>query len=655
MKHRNVFTFLATAILFSLFSCNKQAPVQKTDIKIDGSSKGRIFEGIGGVSAGASSRLLVDYPEPQRSQILDYLFKPNYGASLQHLKVEVGGDTNSTDGAEPSHMHTRTDENYDRGYEWWLMSEAKQRNPKIMLDALPWGAPGWIGNGKYYSQDMANYIVKFIQGAKKHHNLDIEFVGIWNETNYDTNYIKMLKKTLEANGLQTKIVAADLYENQWKITDDFKLDPILKQDVYAIAVHYARVKGNFYVTGGALESGKPLWSSEDQPFDETGVILQRDWKPGARIWAKVLNTNYIDGKVTKTETWSPVTSYYDNLAAPNSGLMYANTPWSGYYNVQSASWVTAHTTQFAQPGWQYLDNACGYLKGQGSYVTLKAPDSNDYSVVVETVDAVQSQEAAFSVAGGLSTGVIHVWQTNASKSFEKLSDIMPQNGSFSISLEPDSIYSLTTTTGQGKGAATPPAQASFPFPYSDDFKSTPVGKSPKYFADQDGAFEVAGCTGRPGQCLRQVVRQRPIAWGGISPEPLTFLGNADWTDYEVSTSAMLEEPGNIALAGRIDSADWFQDGKARWPSGYVLTVQQDGSWELDNAKFKTPTAKLASGKVAFSLKTWHRLALAFRASTIEASIDGARVASLSDDTHKKGMAGVGAGWNLAQFADFAVK
>ncbi|MGA2072110.1 MAG: galactosylceramidase [Terriglobia bacterium] len=655
MRHRNIFMILALAIFLPLFSCNKQSPVQKPEIKIDGSSNGRIFEGIGGVSAGASSRLLIDYPEPQRSQILDYLFKPNYGASLQHLKVEVGGDTNSTDGSEPSHMHTRNDENYERGYEGWLMSEAKKRNPKIMLDALPWGAPGWIGNGKYYSQDMANYLVKFIQGAKKHHGLDIEYVGIWNETNYDTNYIKMLKKTLVANGLETMIVAADLYENQWKITDDFKLDPSLKEDVYAIAVHYARVKGNFYVTGGALESGKPLWSSEDQPFDETGVILERDWKPGARIWAKVLNTNYIDGKVTKTETWSPVTSYYDNLAAPNSGLMYANTPWSGYYNVQSAIWVTAHTTQFAQPGWQYLDSACGYLKGQGSYVTLKAPASNDYSVIVETIDATEPQEVAFSVAGGLSTGTLHVWQTNASKSFEKLSDITLQNGSFSITLEPDSIYSLTTTTGQGKGTATPPAQASFPFPYSDDFKSTPLGKTPKYLADQDGAFEVAPCTGRPSQCLRQVVRQRPIAWGGISPDPLTFLGSADWTDYEVSTTAMLEEPGDIALAGRIDSADWFQDGKARWPSGYVLKVQQDGSWELDNSKFKTPTAKLAAGKVAFSLRTWHHLALAFRGSTIEASIDGARVASLSDETHKKGMAGIGTGWNNAQFADFAVK
>lgn len=37
------------------------------------------------------------------------------------------------DGTEPSHMHYENDENYFRGYEWWLMKEAKKRNPNIKL------------------------------------------------------------------------------------------------------------------------------------------------------------------------------------------------------------------------------------------------------------------------------------------------------------------------------------------------------------------------------------------------------------------------------------------------------------------------------------------------------------------------------------------
>ena len=107
------------AIVCVLFAgCKGPAPRAASKlVTIDGHSGGHIFDGIGAVSAGASSRLLIDYPEPQRSQILDYLFKPNYGAALQHLKVEIGADVNSTDGSEPSCAHTPTNWNFTCGYE----------------------------------------------------------------------------------------------------------------------------------------------------------------------------------------------------------------------------------------------------------------------------------------------------------------------------------------------------------------------------------------------------------------------------------------------------------------------------------------------------------------------------------------------------------
>src|SRR5450755_3186098 len=146
-----------------LLVASLMAFAQQTSVVLDGKSKGRVFDGLGAASAGASSRLLIDYPEPQRSQILDYLFKPGYGAALQHLKVEVGGDINSTDGSEPSHMRTREDRDYTRGYEWWLMVEAHKRNPNIILDILPWGAPNWVqGKNKLYTPDMAEYMADFI-------------------------------------------------------------------------------------------------------------------------------------------------------------------------------------------------------------------------------------------------------------------------------------------------------------------------------------------------------------------------------------------------------------------------------------------------------------------------------------------------------------
>src|SRR5581483_10888912 len=438
-----------------------EAQTPQKEIVLDGASQGLVFDGIGAVSAGASSRLLIDYPEPQRGQILDYLFKPNYGAALQHLKVEIGADVNSTDGSEPSSMRSRNDHSYTRGYEWWLMQEARKRNPKIILDTLAWGAPGWVGGGDFYSDDMANYVADFIEGARKTYGLDIAYTGIWNEKHFSSaEYVKTLRQTLDAHHLKTQIVCCDEYPSrnadQWAILGAIEKDAVLKDAVAVVTVHYPRVDGKMTTPANAVTFGKALWSSEDQPASSASFIHSRVWKVGGRELAQLYNENYLKGHFTKTEIWSPITSYYDILAAPNSGLMYANTPWSGHYDVQGAIWATAHTTQFAQPGWKYLDSSCGELPEKGDYVTLRAENGNDWSVVLETIGATHPQSAHFTVRDGLSTATVHIWETNSRFTFAHVSDVPVRDGQFSYTFDPDYLYSLTTTTGQDKGKVEPP-------------------------------------------------------------------------------------------------------------------------------------------------------------------------------------------------------
>jgi hypothetical protein len=633
------------------------SPAPGKTVVIDGQSKGRTFEGLGALSAGASSRLLIDYPEPQRSQILDYLFKPAYGAALQHLKVEVGADVNSTDGSEPSHMRTRDDHDYTRGYEWWLMVEARKRNPHIILDILPWGAPGWIGNGKLYSPDMAEYMANFIEGARDKYGLKISYAGIWNERAYDADYVKELHRALQRHRLDTKVVCCDEYvgegKGQWAVADEMRTDSGLNNAVDVIGAHYPLDNGKITTTDAAKASGKPLWSSEDQPNSGGGPILSRTWAIGGRILAHVYNRNYLEGAMTKTEIWSPITSYYDILAAPNSGLMYANTPWSGYYDVQSTIWVTAHTTQFAQPGWQYLDSSSGYLPEKGTYVALKSSDQKNWSMVLETIDARQPQRVSFTLAGGLSTGTVHIWETNGHKTFERVAEVKPKGSAFAFTFEPDSIYSLTTTTGQGKGTAQPPAPKPFPLPYSDDFESTGISRAPKYLSDQDGAFETQPCSGRNGHCLGQVITQKPIPWGPL-PDPFTLAGNLAWKDYSVAADFALNDSGAVTLMGRIDSSDVFQDGSAIYPSGYILSVHADGAWKLLSAAYKKPTTPLASGTAALAQGKWHHFALLFHGSQITATLDGSQLGTVSDNSHTHGMFALGTAWNKAQFDNLAV-
>jgi O-glycosyl hydrolase len=655
MKH--AIRILAIALAFI-----PAARSQQTRIVLDGTDTGRIFDGLGAASAGASSRLLCDYPEPQRSQILDYLFKPGYGASLQHLKVEIGADVNSTDGSEPSHMRTPEDHDSARGYEWWLMAEAHKRNPNIVLEILPWGAPAWTGatvDGRrtLYTPKMAAYVIDFIRAAKRDYGLDITYAGVWNERVYDTAYVKELDRQLQAAHLATKIVCCDEYpgegKGQWSIADEMLKDPALGQAISVIGVHYPLVNGRLRTTDAARRTGKPLWSSEDQPNGGSGPFVSRDWAEGGRILAHLYNQNYLEGSMTSTEIWSPITSYYDNLAAPNSGLMYANTPWSGHYEVQGAIWATAHTTQFAQPGWQYLDAASGYLPGSGSYVALRSTDEKDWSVILETIGAKQPQPVSFRLAGGLAATRVHIWETNSTHTFEHVGDLTPAGGVFTYTFDPDSLYSLTTTAGQGKGTAVPPPAAPFPLPYADDFGQTPIGRAPKYLADQDGAFEVHPCSGRTGLCLQQVITEIPVPWSPL-PDPFTLAGDATWSDYSVSADAHFVSDAPAAVMGRIDSSDVFRDGSAHWPGGYILRVKPDGAWELLSAQYKQPTATLASGTAKIDRAQWHRLEVRFRGDEIEARLDGAILATVHDSTHTHGMFALGTEWNRMEFDNLRV-
>ena len=51
------------------------------------------YDGVGGLSGGgATSTFLMAYAEPYRSEIMDWMFKPGFAASLDILKVEIGAE-----------------------------------------------------------------------------------------------------------------------------------------------------------------------------------------------------------------------------------------------------------------------------------------------------------------------------------------------------------------------------------------------------------------------------------------------------------------------------------------------------------------------------------------------------------------------------------
>ena len=658
MKVKPPLVFFAIAMIMA---CDTVLPaaeaVKNYAIDLKCSSPGRTFEGIGALSAGASSRFLIDYPEPQRSEILDYLFNPNYGASLQHFKVEIGGDVNSTDGTEPCIARTREEftnpkpEHFSRGYEWWLMKEAKKRNPAIIFDVLQWGAPAWVGNGKFYSQDNADLIVAFIKGAKQYHDLDISYCGIWNEKPYDVPWVKLLRQTLDRAGLPSvKIVAADEV-NKWSIADKMAADQALRDAVQVVGTHYPKFKSTSIAQG----LGKPVWASEDGPWNGT-------WSSGAVRLCRMYNRNYAEGRMTKTIIWSPITAYYDNLPLPGSGLMRAVEPWSGHYEVQPAIWATAHTTQFIKPGWNYLDDACVLMPGGGSSVAALAPDRNDFSVVIETMDARQSQKLDFKLSDGLAARNLHLWRSTGKEQFVRLADIPVVDGKFQLAAEPSAIYSLTTLATPAKGDAVPPQAKPFPLPYSENFESCLAGATPRYFSDYSGAFETVKRADGKGLALRQVILVNGIEWQK-NPFPETFLGDPTWKNFEVSVDVLVEQKGFASLFGRVGKIE--QNANPPW--GVWLKADTAGKWELAARKDKSETDKngkqrhvgeqvvLASGDAPLAADVWHTLKLSFNGETIRATIDEKEVANVKSELCPAGMVGIGCGWHGAQFDNFSLQ
>jgi hypothetical protein len=107
--------------------------------------------------------------------------------------------------------------------------------------------------------------------------------------------------------------------------------------------------------------------------------------------------------------------------------------------------------------------------------------------------------------------------------------------------------------------------------------------------------------------------------------------------------------------GRIDSSDVFTDDKARWPSGYVLRLHPDGTWEILSTEYKKPVVTLASGSTSLDRNKWHELDLSFRGAQITAAIDGQPLSTVQNTAHAHGMFGLGTEWNQVQFDNLRVQ
>jgi galactosylceramidase len=253
----------------------------------------------------------------------------------------------------------------------------------------------------------------------------------------------------------------------------------------------------------------------------------------------------------------------------------------------------------------------------------------------------------FKIAGGLSAPrPLCVWRTTREAQFVRQADVAPRpDGSFTVTLDPDAIYSISTTTGQQKGTlADVPEDRPFPFPYLETFdhyaNAKQFGYLPCYTADICGVFEIADRPDHEGKCLRQVVSRKAQSW---APEwmPYTILGDANWTDYEVSADVFLDNGGWAGVMGRVSNTGNGWDNN---PNGYYARLYPDGGCALyvADARYKgSRDRQLAVGEAQhWQWNKWHNLKLRFEKQTITLLVDEVPLITTQDKQLDHGMAGL---------------
>jgi hypothetical protein len=429
-----------------------------TSIPVSGTATGRQFDGVGAISGGGgNSRYLIDYPAQAAGDILDYLFKPDYGAALQILKVEIGGDANSTDGSEASVQHTAGQlPDCNASYEFWLMQQAKARNANIKFYALAWTAPGWTGS--FWSQSNIDYVIAWLECADQA-GVPVDYIGgTQNETGYQKSWTENLRSALasakashQLNSVP-EIAMADAFDTSatWSVADDLAGDTTFKAATDVVADHdicgYPTNGNTCTSTSTARGLGKPLWASE---------LGAMDGNTGAASMARAMIRGYPQAQLVSYIQWPLVSAMPPYLPHQNQGLIYARQPWSGNYVVNRMTYAIAMMSWFTQPLWKYVDGADGGFGGayaNGSYATLRAPNNSAWTTVAETTTTTASQTANFTVSGGLPTTTVHVWRTDPNSSdpatwMVHVDDRTPDaNGKFSYVLAPGYIYTFTTVT-----------------------------------------------------------------------------------------------------------------------------------------------------------------------------------------------------------------
>ncbi|MGP4050273.1 GH59 galactosidase [Streptomyces sp. 2A115] len=411
-----------------------QVVVDGNDVRAD-NVNGLTYKGLGLLSCNSTSNLLMDYKaeHPERYwQLIRVLFGGKHPL-INHVKVEMGSDTNTSTGSDPATMRT-ADEIADasRSPGFQLAADAKTVNPKLKVSILRWVMPQWVqtewnkGTG---SDEMYKWYKETILDAYEKYGYMVDYVNPdTNETRKpDISFLKWYKNALvndtdfadpryRLTERQQKVAAKAYHDIKITASDENttkNIGPALLTDtelfgmVDAVGYHYTtddRLDGTpdsatyrpytKLATGdNAYGQDKEVWYSEgvgsfgwtDHRVNNTegpsGVSTGIGGVQSALDLANRSVKSYANSKRTHYIFQPAIGAFYEGAQYSHKELVSARDPWSGNIHYDAAVYVMQHFTQFAKTGWENDTNTAGIWRTvpEASYSGVSGTENVDGS------------------------------------------------------------------------------------------------------------------------------------------------------------------------------------------------------------------------------------------------------------------------------------
>ena len=310
------------------------------------------------------------------------------------------------------------------------------------------------------------------------HGLTINYLGGWNEKGYNATWYKNLRSALNSRGYSSvKIVASDDFG--WGAADESLRDPAFANAVQVFGSHYVcgyrSAQTSCPSSGNAVSTGKSLWASENG---------SDDYNAGAQALARGINRGYIDGKMTGYINWPVIAAITPNIPWATTGVAVAPAALVRRLLHRQERLGDGADHPVHRPGLALPRRVERLPRRQPQQRQLRLAEVHQQQRLQHhhrddgrrlarrpsTSPSPAGCPPAPCTSGRRTSG-----RTTPPTTSSGATTSPRAAGAFSLTVQPGYVYSITTTTGQGKGTATSPAQGTLKLPYSDTSTATPSG------------------------------------------------------------------------------------------------------------------------------------------------------------------------------------